>query len=647
VLACAALLTAAPASAGTVCADGTTAVFQASDVVGPPCAGAAAAGEVNHLAVGVDATGAVTFSDTVAIADGGGCTVDGNSAVCPGTTSVRFDLGNGDDSATVGSVASAGPSTGGAGADSLTGGPLGDALSGGGDNDTIDGGGGDDSLLGEGGNDVLRGGAGLDTLTGGDDADALAGGDGADSLDGGAGNDQLDGGGGDDTAAGGTGNDTVGGGTGDDRLSGGDGNDSVGGGDGSDRLEGDPATGSCAGSRGSDSVTGDGGDDSLCAGDGPSTGPDADSLGGGDGIDHVFYPRAAALAVSLEDAANDGEPGEGDNVKSDVEAVTGGDGPDTLTGNDAGNALDGAGGADVVSGAGGPDYLADSGGDSAADQLNGGPGDDYLADAGGGPDSYSGGDGDDLLIAYALRRSAVGVTLDGRADDGGAGEADNVAPDVEGVLGGFGDDTIVGNDADNELSGGEGADSIAGRGGNDGLHGGGGRDALDGGAGRDLLDGGGGADSLTSRDGETDRDACGGGTDRVQADGRDDVDGDCETKDFAPPAPVAIQSVIVTRAGYVVVRITCPAVEARCGGVVIVKTTRRIARRFIKLGQKNYQRLRGGDSKVVRAKISGRDRRPLRRARRVKVRAVVTNVNTETTLSTSATKIARVTTRGL
>jgi hypothetical protein len=77
-----------------------------------------------------------------------------------------------------------------------------------------------------------------------------------------------------------------------------------------------------------------------------------------------------------------------------------------------------------------------------------------------------------------------------------------------------------------------------------------------------------------------------------------------------------------------------------------VKTVRRVSGRFIKLGQINY-RLREQQGKVFRARISAKDRAALKRARRVKVRAVVTNVNADTGASTNATKLATVTTRGL
>jgi RTX calcium-binding nonapeptide repeat (4 copies) len=214
------------------------------------------------------------------------------------------------------------------------------------------------------------------------------------------------------------------------------------------------------------------------------------------------------------------------------------------------------------------------------------------------------------------------------------------------VTGGAAADTLVGNASDNELVGGGGNDAIAGGDGNDGVLGQAGRDTLDGGAGRDRIDGGAGPDTLKSRDGETDRAECGGGTDSVQGEARDDVSGDCENVDIAAPTAVMIASVVVTRSGFVVVRVACPGVERSCSGAIIVKTVRRVAKRFIRLGQVNY-RLRGGDNRALRARISATDRKPLKRAKRVKVRTVVTNANSDTGTSTSATRLTIVTTRGL
>ena len=81
----------------------------------------------------------------------------------------------------------------------------------------IDGGDGKDTITGSSRNDDLNGDAGDDTLNG------LAG---KDKLHGGAGADTINGGAGDDTITGGAGNDTIDGGTGDDSMSGGAGDDS-------------------------------------------------------------------------------------------------------------------------------------------------------------------------------------------------------------------------------------------------------------------------------------------------------------------------------------------------------------------------------------------------------------------------------------
>src|SRR4051794_5072614 len=160
-----ALVVAAPASAGTVCVSGTTATFVASDVAAG-CGGANGAGETNKLTVAADGSGNVVFTDTNPVTDGdgpGGCTASGNTGTCPATGYV-FNLGDGDDSAAVGSVASAGPSTGGAGKDTLTGGPFADQLGGGDGNDTISGGAGNDTLNGDANDDTVNGGDGDDTL---------------------------------------------------------------------------------------------------------------------------------------------------------------------------------------------------------------------------------------------------------------------------------------------------------------------------------------------------------------------------------------------------------------------------------------------------------------------------------------------------
>jgi Ca2+-binding RTX toxin-like protein len=608
-----ALASAPPASAGSVCNVAGVATFAAADVASACPGGTNGASELNALTVSTDAAGDIVFTDAnnpITDADGPGrCSVSANTGTCPGALAFDFDLGAGGDSASVGAVASGGNlSTGGDGSDHLVGGPFGDLL---------DGGPGDDALEGGAGDDTLHGGTGSDSLDGGAGSDVIHGGDGVDHLTGGPGADLLFGGGGDDIESGGADNDS---------------------------LDGGPVPG-CVESGGGDELNGDGGDDSLCGGAGPASGNDSDALRGGDGEDHAWYLRAANVSISLDNAVGDGESGEADNVGADVEDVTTGSGSDVLVGSNSRNVLDGGPGPDVLSGAGGDDVLMDPGGDGAADRLDGGDGDDAMA-AGAGPDIYIGGAGEDAVTDYASRTFSVHVTLDGIADDGTTGEGDNIGADVEDVTGGVADDTLVGNSADNELVGGAGDDSIAGGDGNDGLSGGAGRDTIEGGAGRDDLEGGAGADALRTRDGATDRATCGGGTDSVQGEARDDIAGNCENVNIAPPTQVGIGRVQVTRAGFVVVRVSCPAVERSCSGIVTVKTLRRVARRFIQLGRVSY-RLRGGQGRVIRAKIGAKDRRPLKRAKRVKVRAIVTNVNSDTGASTNATKVATVNTRGL
>ncbi len=139
--------------------------------------------------------------------------------------------------------------------------------------------------------------------------------------------------------------------------------------------------------------------------------------------------------------------------------------------------------------------------------LDGGLGNDTLA-GGAGPDSLIGGAGIDSA-EYWLRTVPVNVTLDGTANDGAAGEGDNVS--TEAVRGGSGGDRLTGGGDANQLYGGPGDD------------------ILDGGAGVDDLRGDSGADLLTTRDAVADNAACGTEADVLTADLVDVAGGDCET----------------------------------------------------------------------------------------------------------------------
>ena len=150
----------------------------------------------------------------------------------------------------------------------------------------------------------------------------------------------------------------------------------------------------------------------------------------------------------------------------------------------------------TADGGDGDDTLQDQPGD---DTIAGGPGDDVVFDTSGGRDRYSGGDGRDT-IAYP-GTGDVHVSADGVADDGLAGEGDDVAPDFEDLQGGDGDDVLSGTGAPNTITGGPGDDFVSGAGAADVLDGGDGRDTLVGGDGPDGLSGGDADDLLYGQGG--------------------------------------------------------------------------------------------------------------------------------------------------
>jgi hypothetical protein len=143
---------------------------------------------------------------------------------------------------------------------------------------------------------------------------------------------------------------------------------------------------------------------------------------------------------------------------------------------------------------------------------------DVVWDGGPGPDRASGAA---VVASYAGRAAPVRVTPDGIADDGEAGEGDDVGADVGVIVGGDagdmlqaaagpvaggpGDDVIVGSDGARPLAvleGGDGNDTIRGGAGRDELRGDAGDDVLDGGPGDDVLQDGRGADRVTGGDGD-------------------------------------------------------------------------------------------------------------------------------------------------
>jgi Ca2+-binding RTX toxin-like protein len=208
------------------------------------------------------------------------------------------------------------------------------------------------------------------------------------------------------------------------------------------------------------------------------TGGDAGLFGGAttsnDGV--------AQLASDPDDGIQGLTP-ELDDVRGDVENITGGTGNDTLTGGAGHDTINGGAGNDDIAGGIGGGTCADD-----VDVLNGGDGDDVFAmgvttNCG---DAIDGGSGKDIAD-YQMRTAALTITVDATANDGEASEADKVLATVEVLLGGSVADVITGGTGDDDIHGGPGADSLIGGTGNDSLSGGPGVDTLLGGLGDDYF----------------------------------------------------------------------------------------------------------------------------------------------------------------
>jgi RTX calcium-binding nonapeptide repeat (4 copies) len=277
--------------------------------------------------------------------------------------------------------------------------------------------------------------------------------------------------------------------------------------------------------------------------------------------------------------------------------IAGGGGTDVLRGGSGNDRLEGGPGADDLDGAAGND--AELGGD----------GDDTFAQGGSpnGADGIEGGGGGDQLV-YGKRGAGVAVILDGAANDGEAGEGDNVGPDVESVSGGSGSDTIVGSAGQNRLEGGAGNDSVDGR------------------AGADILTGGRGADSIGSRDLSADRVDCGADSDRVRGNPGDRVARDCEVVGLSAPIRLRPVRTRLAGTGSLSVLVTCSATAfGQCAGRVVVNTSRRVqtgqGRKRVRIGSKGF-RLDPGTSEEIGVRVRPAARRLVRRHRRL-VRATV------------------------
>ncbi len=204
----------------------------------------------------------------------------------------------------------------------------------------------------------------------------------------------------------------VDGGPGDDRLSGGstsmpvtftggDGNDSLTGGPGADTLDGGAGNDDVDGAGGPDTVLGGAGDDILHGDHFENPAPDV--IDGGPGTDVLqddyasrFTDQHPDVSITLGTGADDGRPGEGDDLRNVEQVIVSGggqligtDGPELLKAPSTSVdpvTLDGKGGNDTLDGGGGDDT------------ITGGPGDDAI-NAGYGNDTIVGGPGRDVIHA--------------------------------------------------------------------------------------------------------------------------------------------------------------------------------------------------------------------------------------------------------
>ena len=316
--------------------------------------------------------------------------------------------------------------------------------------------------------------------------------------------------------------------------------------------------------------------------------------------------------------------------------IRGGDGNDRLDGADSADSLDGGAGDDRLQGASNDDVLNGGPGDdvfltnhleTGNDVKNGGDGNDHIIGyRDPGNDVYSGGAGVDLLD---FRGTSAGVTvrLDGAANDGPAGEADNAGTDIENLKGGSGSDTLVGASSRNLIEGFAGNDTLRGGSPPPSRLGTGtkivvGDDTLDSGTGSDVIDGEGGDDRLLARDAVDDQEAasmrCGSGNDRLDTDLADDntrpLPADCESIDQGAinegrNVRIVSGTLRVSAAGTVRVHLRCPAsVKRGCRGTLAAGPAGRAGLRA--LGPRTRYRMRRGS----RARVTIRLPRALRRA---------------------------------
>jgi hypothetical protein len=333
-------------------------------------------------------------------------------------------------------------------------------------------------------------------------------------------------------------------------------------------------------------IGGGSGDDTYNAGN-PSFLTNVEFLGGRGVKDTVSYAGSATVGgqgvrITNDGLANDGRIGlDTDNVGRDVEVLIGSALRDEITAN-------------------GPLNFAVTG-EFARTFARGGQGDDVMrvgASGGLGVTILNGpvADGADKIIGgaasshvdYSERTRPVNATLNfGGADDGEAGEGDEILGGNESLAGGQAGDILQAP----ALS--RASHTISGNGGNDQLDGAEGADTLVGGPGGDTVRAFGGDDQVFVKDGELDTVSCGEGTDTFEVDSFDN---------FAQAAALCENGTIG------VLRLAPKRLRARAGEPARLKLSWRHPRSWRQLRRVTL-RLYRGDSRVGAVAISPRSRR--------------------------------------
>jgi hypothetical protein len=298
---------------------------------------------------------------------------------------------------------------------------------------------------------------------------------------------------------------------------------------------------------------------------------------GGSDFDSVSYAGSGGASggrgvrIANDGLPNDGRPGlDTDNIGRDVEGIVGSSLPDEITAHSASNGS--------VSVRGG---LGD-------DVLRAGTGRFVIFEMGAAPDGADRivGGSSASRVNYEDRTRQVTATVDfGGADDGEAGERDEIIGHHESIVGGQGSDIL------RVLFNSTATVFIEGRAGGDFIEGGNGADQLSGGPGElDQIHANGGNDQVLTKDGQRDTIKCGPGSDTIEVDAIDSIT-ECEngTIGVLRLAPKALRAEVGEAAklrlswrhpdGWTQLRSVTLRVyrgKARVGAVVIEPRSRRI-----------------------------------------------------------------------